>query len=114
MKIPTSFSLGGQDININFVPALGTGSLGVCTLASGEIKIATTFGEYEQSESSIFNTFWHESIHAILDTMGETELSQNEKFVCSFTGFLCDILRSAKYYQEDQTINETQTAQEIP
>lgn len=108
-KIPYSITIGGQDININFVPALGTGTLGSCSLAAGEIKIASTFGEYGQSPSSIFNTFWHESIHAILDTMGETELSQNERFVCSFTGFLCDILRSAKYYQEDQTINETQT-----
>lgn len=108
-KIPTSFSLGGQDININFVPALGTGSLGVCSLAAGEIKIATTFGEYEQSESSIFNTFWHETVHAILDTMGELELTQNEKFVSCFAGFLCNVLQSAKY-KEDQTTDETKTA----
>lgn len=103
MKIPTSFSIGGQDININFVPALGTGSLGVCTLASGEIKIATTFGEYEQSESSIFNTFWHETVHAILDTMGETELTSNEKFVSCFAGFLCEALRSMVFDTHDET-----------
>lgn len=103
MKIPTSFTIGGHDININFVPALGTGCLGVCTLASGEIKIATTFGEYEQSESSIFNTFWHETVHAILDIMGETELTANEKFVSCFAGFLCEALRSMEFKEHDET-----------
>lgn len=103
MKIPTSFTIGGHDININFVPALGTGCLGVCTLASGEIKIATTFGEYEQSESSIFNTFWHETVHAILDIMGETELTENEKFVSCFAGFLCEALRSMEFKEHDET-----------
>ncbi len=51
----------------------------------------------EQSEGSKINTFYHELTHSILDTMGEEELSKNERFVCSFAGFLADAMENARF-----------------
>lgn len=93
MKIPKKISIGGQEIEIKFFPNL-EGTLGKCCLANGLIRIAETFDGLAQSPTSIENTYWHEVIHAILDTMGETELSGNEKFVCTFAGFLTECIHS--------------------
>lgn len=93
MKIPKRIRIGGQELEIKFLPNL-EGDLGKCCLANGVIKIAQTFDGLEQSPSSIDNTYWHEVVHAILDTMGENELSRNEKFVCSFAGFLTECVKS--------------------
>lgn len=43
------------------------------------------------------NTFFHELIHVILDNMGEKELSANEKFVCTFAGFLTESMTTEQY-----------------
>lgn len=40
--------------------------------------------------------FIHEIIHGILDTMGETELSSNEKFVNAFAGYLYQVIKQIK------------------
>ena len=42
------------------------------------------------------DTFIHEIIHGILDTMGETELSSNEKFVNTFAGYLYQVIKQIK------------------
>ena len=34
----------------------------------------------------------HEVVHGVLDTMGEFELSENEKFVSSFASLLVDVI----------------------
>lgn len=70
--------------------------LGRCNLAGGVIEIAMTFnsdGDIFVSESSKQNTFVHEVLHAILDTMGETELNNNEKFVCGCAGYLTEVIQ---------------------
>lgn len=97
-NIPTELVVGGQHIDVNIVDRLSSDVLGVCLLASGYIKIAktTTDGE-QQSETSMENTFFHELVHLILDTMGETELSVNEKFVSTFASFLYGAIKSFKY-----------------
>lgn len=38
----------------------------------------------------------HEVIHGILDTMGEIELSSNEKFVNTFAGYLYQVIKQIK------------------
>lgn len=76
--------------------------LGRCSIANGYIKIAETFDGLEQSESSKENTYWHEVVHAILDTMGYGELSNDEKFVCCFAGFLTECYRS----MEEDSVKE--------
>lgn len=40
-------------------------------------------------------------IHVILTNMGENELNDNEKFVCSFAGFLTEAMADAKFIDNE-------------
>ena len=90
MIIPDKIRLGGQDINIIKEERLNNNKLGAICIAEGVLRIADNFSNLKQCESSKINTFIHEIVHGILDTMGEFELSENEKFVCTFSSLLID------------------------
>ena len=90
MVIPDKIRIGGQDINIIKEEHLDNNKLGTICIAEGILRIADNFSNLKQCESSKINTFIHEVIHGILDTMGESELSGNEKFVCTFSSLLID------------------------
>ena len=94
MKIPSKIRIGGQTIEVSQVEKFEDSKLGRCCIANGFIKIANTFDGMEQSESSKENTYWHEVVHAILDTMGRSDLSGDEVFVCTFSGFLTECYHS--------------------
>lgn len=89
MIIPNKIRIGGQDINIINKDRIEGDNLGNICVAEGTLQIADNFGALKQSDSSKFNTFIHEVVHGVLDTMGESGLSKNEKFVCSFASLLC-------------------------
>lgn len=92
MKIPSRIRIGGQDIEVCVVERIEDEKLGQICLAEGKLLIADNFSTKKQSETSKVNTFIHEVVHGILDTMGENEMSQNEKFVCTFSSFLVDAI----------------------
>lgn len=94
ITLPKMIQVGGQDIEVKSVETIEGGVLGECMTSSGYIKIANNGKGYVQSETSKLNTFVHECVHAILDTMGESEMSGNERFVCSFAGYATEIIRS--------------------
>ncbi|MGN1158038.1 MAG: hypothetical protein ACI4TK_17830 [Agathobacter sp.] len=95
--IPKQIQVGGVLIDIKEIEKFQDSALlGKCSLTQGVINIANTANGNKQSESSKYNTFIHECVHAILDTMGEYELSCNEKFVNSFAGFANEIIQSIK------------------
>lgn len=48
-------------------------------------------------KSDIQETFWHELTHAILESMGETKLNNNESFVEDFSLKLSRAIASAKF-----------------
>lgn len=94
-KLPKSFRVGGAEIEVKKVERCRNNSVGECCLATGTIEIADKFDKDDtQCEGSKINTFYHELTHAILGTMGETELNNNEKFVCTFSSFLCEAMGS--------------------
>lgn len=94
-KIPSKFSVGGQEMQVKLVKKVENSEvLGTCCLEEGLIRIADTADGITQSDSSKVNTFFHELIHSILDTMCEKELNGNEKFVCCFAGFLTEAIKS--------------------
>lgn len=97
-RIPHKFTVGGQDINVKQVELCENSDLGNIILGQGEIQIAdfVTRG-VEQSYTSKLNTFYHELTHAILKTMGEYELNNNERFVCTFSSLLTEAVRSFEY-----------------
>ena len=90
MIIPNTIKIGGQDISIVNEERLENDILGDICIAEGTLKIADNFNNRKQCQSSKITTFIHEVVHGILDTMGESELSENEKFVCTFSSLLID------------------------
>ena len=92
MILPHSIRIGGQDISVVIKERLNNNKLGTICVAEGILQIANTFNNIQQCESSKFVTFIHEVVHGVLDTMGETELSNNEKFVSTFSSLLVDTI----------------------
>jgi len=97
-EIPPTVRIGGANIEIRQVERCSSNNLGECCIAGSYIEIAEKFDKCDQqSQDSKRNTFYHELTHAILDTMGETTLSRNEKFVCGFSSFLCEAMTHARF-----------------
>jgi len=100
-KIPKSYQVGGQHIEVRAVERCDDNCVGQCCLAGGYIEIASQFSKNSvQSDGSKENTFYHELTHSILRTMGETELNDNEKFVCCFSSFLTEAMKDAYFIVE--------------
>ena len=104
MKLPKKIQVGGTDIDVLMVSDIEGGLMGESLLCSGTIKIARSAKGYLQSDSTMLNTFIHECIHMILDSMGETELSGNEKFVNTFAGFTTEIVRFIMRESNEQDV----------
>lgn len=102
-KIPSEISVGGNTISVNIKDRLETDILGECCLSEGLINIAKTSYGKKQCEDSQVNTFYHELTHCILDTMGENELSGNEKFVSCFSSFLCEAMKDSCFLSDKET-----------
>lgn len=97
-EIPETISVGGVLHEIVQVERCADNNLGNCCVAEGRIEIAHKWDKDRiQCQDSKRQTFYHELTHAILDTMGESELSKNEKFVNTFSSFLNEALRNARY-----------------
>ena len=92
MIIPSKIRIGGQDISVVNKERLDDNNLGNICVAEGVLQIADNFDNKKQSEGSKINTFIHEVVHGVLDTMCESELSKNEKFVCTFSSLLVDAI----------------------
>ena len=92
MIIPDKIRIGGQDISVVNKERLDDNKLGTICVAEGILRIADNSSNIKQCESSKINTFIHEVLHGVLDTMGESELSSNEKFVSTFSSLLIDTI----------------------
>ena len=102
VKIPKEIKVGGQILAVKMVERCDNNSLGETCLGAGYIEIPDKFNkDNTQSETSKHNTFYHELVHAILDTMAEKDLSGNERFVSCFAGFLADAMDKAYFQVED-------------
>jgi len=94
----TEFKLGGVTWKVS-VDNKGLDkeqSFGTCDYNISEVRIQlNTLGD-ERSEEEIQRTLYHEITHAILDTMGERELSNNEQFITTFSSFLHQFEKTKK------------------
>ena len=88
MIIPNKIRIGGQEISVVNEERLNNNQLGTICMAEGILRIADNFKNSKQCQSSKITTFIHEVVHGVLDTMGEFELSGNEKFVSTFSSLL--------------------------
>lgn len=99
-RIPKEYQVGGTKMIVKGVERCNNNSAGECFLAGGYVEIADKLNKCDQqSEDSKRNTFYHELIHSILDTMGESDLSSNERFVSCFAGFLTEAMTNAWFYE---------------
>lgn len=105
MKIPSKIRIGGQDIDVCIVDRIEDEKLGQMCVAEGKLLIADNFSTRKQSDTSKVNTFVHEVVHGVLDTMGETELSGNEKFVSTFASFMVDVVEEIVKVNKEECIN---------
>ena len=102
-KIPKSYKVGGQLIEVREVERCDDNAFGLCFLGAGYIEIAEIVNKNDkQSEGSKQNTFYHELIHSILDTMGYKDLSGDEKFVNCFAGFLTEAMSNAVFMEAEK------------
>ena len=99
MKIPKKFKVFSSTITIEFDNnrLSNEGILGDCSFNDGKITLCYTYKGNVLPIGSVVDTFYHEKIHIILDSMGEHELSQNEKFVEVFARLLRQSDESAEF-----------------
>lgn len=82
-KIPKSFYLFATKINvvIDDVKCDIAEAYGLSEYFKSEITLATKDGINEISDGKRMDSFYHEKIHIILDTMNRHDLSKDENFV---------------------------------
>lgn len=98
-SIPTEFQLFGTTIKVLFDnDKMNTLKYYGCfDYSDSTITLSFTKGTTVLSLDRIKDTFYHEKVHAILDTMNEQELSENEKFVDVFAKLLRQSDETTKY-----------------
>jgi len=115
--IPTRFKVGGQEFEVKQVERCIDNALGVSVVGAGYIEIADKYDveggrDTPQSPTSKKNTFYHELVHCILVTMGEGELNKDEKFVSTFSSFLCEALTSLEYDTKRKSVKTVRGKEE--
>lgn len=86
-EIPESFQVAGQVFKINKVERNGRW-VGQCKYAQGEIDLSLTADDVPISSQCMEQSFFHEMVHAILQTAGETDKNDDEQFVDRFAQLL--------------------------
>ena len=88
-KIPKNFKLFATTINVVYNNSLSYSSrLGDCSYIDGLINLCNKYKGEKLTDNAVLDTFYHEKVHVILDSMGEHKLSENEKFVEVFSKLL--------------------------
>jgi len=98
-KIPTSFQLHGQTIEVTHVDHIGSesGTLGEARIAKNQIVLQTNSSGFARSETQIEQTFLHELVHFILIHLRQAELCEEEAFVDGFAHLLHQSFVTSKY-----------------
>jgi len=93
--IPKSFSLGPSVVSVAIQDTLivKSAAYGLCIPALQAIFLQKVNPEFNKQAQ--VQTFYHELTHMILDTMGECELSSNERFVEGFSQLLLQFMQTA-------------------
>ena len=99
MKIPASFLLHGQKINVILEDHIGAenGTLGEARLATNTIAIQSNANGYTRIQSQLEETYIHELVHFILHHMGQNELNEEETFVDGFAQLLHQAMVTSDY-----------------
>jgi hypothetical protein len=98
MQIPKRFKLGDKRYEVRVIPMMEKrATMGEFCLEDKLVTVAqqsNITGRYFKSEE-MADTFWHETVHAILFDMGH-RLAKNEDFVTQFSRRLNEIVHTAE------------------
>jgi hypothetical protein len=92
-RIPKTFKLMGHTINVKVVERKSwkyEDEWGWWDPERNEILLV------RQPRSQLRHSFWHEATHAILDMVGQSELSADERLVDQIGGLLAQIMDTAE------------------
>ena len=96
--IPHSFECGYKNVEVwydsEMVHKEGH-SVGLATLGTHDIYLATPI-ENQINEETMLQTFWHEACHTIIHSLGEFELTYNERFIDSLASHITQVLLTSK------------------
>lgn len=100
-NIPISFKLFATKISVVFDDShlIEKNALGESSFSESKIRLATKTWRNDLPDEVILDSFYHEKVHMILDTMGRDELSKDEEFVEVFSR----LLRQADETEEFET-----------
>lgn len=90
--VPRNFNILGRTFTVRYVDELGN-DRGVCDFERGIIVLCSS----NMADDRIEQTFWHETVHAILYAMGESDLSSDEKFVDKLASLLHQVIKTSNY-----------------
>ena len=99
MRIPKSFKLFTTTITIllDNQRMNNESSLGISEHTKNTITLTDKYKGNELNSDVITDTYYHEKVHTILDAMGESDLSGNEKFIEVFSRLLRQSDETSKY-----------------
>jgi hypothetical protein len=97
--IPKSFKLFATTVHVVFndYRLSDLKAYGYWHPSESTVTLALKDGLTPIPDDKVMDTFYHEKVHAILDTMHEYELSNNEKFVTTFAKLLRQADETAEY-----------------
>jgi len=99
MDIPKSFKLFATTVTVNYdsLRLSNESVLGESNVTDNLITLCENYKGDNLDKSIILDTYYHEKVHFILDTMGEHTMSRNEKFVEVFSRLLRQSDETTKY-----------------
>jgi len=103
LMLPIEFELFGTTYTVVFDNDKCNYSkeYGSASYSMSKITLSTTDGNDKLSDDKIKQTFYHELVHSILDSMHERKLSNDEKFVDTFANLLHQYNKTVKYNNND-------------
>lgn len=97
MRIPKAFTLMGNPFNVSYAPRVDSTEelYGICKVSEGCIVLQDIGADLSPNYQA--HVFCHELVHAMLDMVGEEELSNDESFVDTLGGLIHQFLETAEY-----------------
>jgi hypothetical protein len=99
-KIPEKFMISGRTFSVQFSDELltHTGNVGRVTYSSGVLTLQSPLTSRAEDETE--QTFLHETVHTVLNQIGESELNDNEDFVDRLASALHQVLVTSGIWKD--------------
>lgn len=99
MPIPRRMRVGKRLYSVEVVEALiDKNCMGRVNYANRRIQIASHHSPGRRiARAEVRDSFWHETVHAILHDMGRDNLNRDESFVIGFASRLSKAIDSARF-----------------